>query len=184
VRKRVRIACAIGLLIAASPLDAQAVRPGQRVRLHTVDGESARGTLMEITPGEYRLRDDATEMSLDRGLVIGIDRSLGEQRQFWKHLGITVAVGSLGLGTYAAIADDGSCTDGPFGCMSAGGSLVLGAIVGGIYSLPIGLVLGLVIHSERWEPVPLPASASLLVKPMGAGRVAYGVSIPVRHGDR
>lgn len=138
-------------------------------------------TFIELTPSDLELRhDDAfVHIALDR--VQTLERSLGKRRRFGRNFLITTGVGALALGTWAAATDTERCSDEPFGCLDAGGSFILGSVVGGIISAPIGLIVGLSVRSERWEPatLTLPAGASVALTPLGAGRLALGASVPV-----
>ncbi len=177
------LALTLGALSLPSAAGAQPVEAGERVRVGTTAGTRFVGTFIEIRQGELGLRHDDGLDRINLASVRTIERSLGEQRRFVRNLLLTTGVGALTLGTLTAATWKGctSVCDGPFSDVDPGvESFVFGFVVGGIVSTPIGLIVGLVVHSERWEPVTLlPAGASLILSPMGAGRVALGASFLV-----
>jgi hypothetical protein len=141
------------------------------------------GAFIEITPTELGLsrEDGVARIELER--VGTLDRSLGERRRFGRNFLITTGVSALALGILAAATDAETCNDAPFGCLDAGGSFIVGSIFGGIVGAPIGLIVGLAVRSERWEPVTLtPSEGTSLTLMPGAERVSLGVSVPVGPG--
>jgi len=122
---------------------AQPLEAGERVRVRTTDGARLVATFIEITRSDLGLRDDddVVRIALDR--VQTLERSLGERRRFGRNFLITTGVGALALGTWAAVTDTDQCSDGPFACLGAGESFMLGFVVGGIISMPIGLIVGI-----------------------------------------
>lgn len=178
---RARWIALMWLTLVPAAARAQPAEVGERVRVRTTDGARLVATLVEITPSDLGLRreDGDVRISLDR--IFMLERSLGERRRFARNFLITTGVAALALGTWAAVADDESCNDEPFGCLSAGESFVVGSILGGIVGAPIGLIVGLSVRSERWELATpnLPAGASSTLTPVGAHRVTLGVFVPV-----
>jgi len=110
-----------------------------------------------------------------------LERSLGERRRFWRNFFITTAVSAVALGTVAAVAEDGTCNDQPFGCLGTGGAFVVGGIFGAVYSVPVGMVIGLAVRSERWEPAAWPgdsaAASSPASSPAGLARTSLVLSL-------
>lgn len=145
------------------------VRPGERVRIHMADGRMMSGTLVSwsseqvsVSVPEYAMRsvirtmgqpDFTTLENGTLGLVIRTDgiaqleRSVGRKsnaRRFGKYGFIGGAL--LGWATYS---DDAYIDLGP------GGTAV---VVGGELGL-VGLGIGSLIRTERWEPASLPSSS-------------------------
>lgn len=142
----------------ARPVDppGQPVEPGDRIRLRTAGRERITGTLLEITPDVLRIQADADLVRIPTDGIASLERSLGSHRRFWRHFLVTTGAGAAAMGLLVAALDDGGCSDGPFGCTGPGGAFVLGAAVGAVVSLPVGVVVGLAVRSERWAPAGPP----------------------------
>lgn len=183
-------------LSVPTAVHAQPAEAGGRVRVGMTEGARLVGRLVEITPSElvltgYRLRGRRGaqpglrlvdgNVRIARGRVRTLERSLGDRRRFVRNFLITTGVGALALGTVSAATSH--CT-GQDDCIEGSGAFIVGSIAGGIISAPIGLIVGLAVHSERWEPatITLPVGASLTLTPFGAGRVALGASVRVGTG--
>lgn len=135
-----------------APAATRPAEPGDRIRLRTAAQERFAGTLLEVTPDILRIQADGAVVRVPRDGIETLERSLGEHRRFWRHFLLTTGVGAAAMGLLVAALDDGGCSDGPFGCMGPGGAFILGAGVGAVVSLPIGLVVGVAVRSERWAP--------------------------------
>ena len=158
---------------------AQSTEVGERIRLRTIDGERVTATLVGITPSSIRIKDEEGERSVLRAHLTTVERSLGERRRFGRNLLITTAVGALAVGTMSLVMNDDTCNDQPLGCLDAGGAFIVGALVGGAISAPIGVVVGLSVRGEQWEPVTWPPDAPPARYSMPAARVVVALSLGV-----
>ncbi len=159
---------------------AQSAEIGERIRIRTTDGERVTATLIGITPSSVQIENDRGERRVLREHVSTVERSLGERRRFGRNFLITTAVGALALGTVSLFLDNDTCNDQPLGCLDAGGAFITGALVGGVVSVPIGVIVGLSVRGEQWEPVNWPGDTSSTRSSIPAARVVFGLSVGVR----
>lgn len=172
-----RIVLVWAALIAPVAAAAQSVEIGERIRVRTTDGARVTATLVGITQSSVQIQNDEGERRVLLEYVSTVERSLGERRRFGRNFLITTAVGALALGTASLIMDDDTCNDQPLGCLDAGGAFMIGALVGGIVSAPIGVFVGLAIRSEQWETVTWPGDTSSARSSAGASRVVLALSL-------
>lgn len=131
--------------------------PGDRVRVQSRDGAVVVGTISRISPdsiivhqeGTYRgwrMEPSGSDVALPVAEVARIELSLGRQRRFARNFWRTVAVSSAAVGLIAAA----TWQEPDFFANSRGGAFALGACVGAIYGVPVGVIVGLTVKSERW----------------------------------
>lgn len=106
-------------------------------------------------------------------LEISLGRKSAAQKGAWIGGGLGFLVGAV-FGAGLCSADFGG---GQGDCEPLWAALGGGAVVG-IPLAAIGLGIGSLFKSERWEPVALPAKPTVGVHP--SGRFNVGVSIPLR----
>lgn len=172
-------------LILGGPVAAQrAPSQGDRVRIVLASGERVTGTVEPSAPDTLSLAADyGASRVIAMSDVGALELSGGRHRRFARNLGFGVAGSAVVGGTLAAVTWS-PCTDtGIFACLlhpeSRSDALLMGLVGGAIIGLPVGLIAGLAITEERWEPVQLQASADgvLSIRPVigpgtGAGFAA------------
>jgi len=145
---------AAGQAIGVNP---STISPGAEVRISKSVGRShfERATIVRVDQDSLRVhfrQADAVSV-IAWNQVSRMDVSTGRHSNFWKGLGIGLlagaATGAL-IGSSSASGNDGY-TPSAVGAMDAIGVGVLGASV--------GAVLGIVLRTETWTPVGLPAAA-------------------------
>ena len=156
-----RLSLVLAVLLAA-PLPGAAqdlAAPGARVRVIASDGSTSVGTLNELTADSIRIVDAAQRtLTLVRAGAT-VERSLGRRKNFWKHFAIgTVAVATGGaLVSAFTWSECSSCWIYP---ESRAEAFAWGLAAGGVVGIPIGIIAGLAIKVERWEPLALPTHGS------------------------
>ena len=134
---------------------------GERVRIHQVNGTVVTGTVQAVSPQAVRLlgTTGGAEWEIAQDQIRQIERSLGLHRKFWRNFGITVAVSAVGFGALAAVSWSPCTPTEFFGCgmheSSRGEAFQVGLVGGAIIGVPIGLIVGLAVKKERWEPLSL-----------------------------
>lgn len=147
----------LAMPVAAPAQEAREPQPGVRVRVTHVRGQQI-GTLRSVDGDSVRFTTIAgVDLALPAGEVALLEQSTGVHRQFWKHLamvsgGLIAAGGVLGFATYEPCESTGfmSCFMAPG---SRGEAMLLGGALGGIVGVPLGLLAGVAIQTERWAPV-------------------------------
>jgi hypothetical protein len=156
---------------------------GSRVRFSTAnDGDASRVAIVSAVRGDslVLLRDGSAEsITVPFDQMTQLDVSSGRRDRMGAGLGVGLVAGAaigglLGAATY----QKPSCNSGDFFCglgdVGAGGSAAGGAILGGVGGALVGLLIGSIVHTERWDAVPLPAlvrhsHADLTLLPAGRG---------------
>ena len=94
-------------------------------------------------------------------------------------LGIGLLAGGV-AGAIAGAVTYAPCESQGWDCFLAPESRVqsaeMGATLGGIFGLLVGGIAGIATVRQRWQPLSLPAS--VMVAPVGRGRVALRVDAP------
>lgn len=152
---RVVVSALVLALPAVAP--AQAPEPGARVRVTHTKGRQV-GTLRSIGSDTIRFTTEAgVDFDLAASEVAALEQSAGRHRQFLKHFVIATTAlaatgGALGLATYEPCESTGflSCLMTPD---SRSEAMVWGGILGGIVGIPVGLIAGVAMRTERWVPV-------------------------------
>ena len=160
---------------------------GHRIRIKQVDGTVLTGRLaLPLSPETIQLwigSDDLAEIPLARIEVL--ETSLGQQRNFGKYFGLTVAAASLVGGTIYALTWSPCTETGWFACWfepdSRGEAFGWGLAGGAIIGLPLGLIIGSVVREERWNRGALPALTAprLTIRPVIGSRVGFAGSVRV-----
>ena len=175
------------LLAAMIPgyLSAQAaVSPGERVRVHTANGDEVSGILASRSSTEVRVVDRNNHESLViTQEITQIERSLGKHRKFGKTLMLSVPAAAI-IGGVASALTWSRCTKTGPACSlaekSRGEALAVSLIVGAIGGLEVGVILGLVLKHERWEIISFSGSslARIKVRPTFNDGFGFAASIP------
>jgi hypothetical protein len=169
----------IALFLATSlpaPCVAQSrLQPADRVRVLTVTGTSLTGILAEIAGDSLRVTVNRESWWLRRGDLAYLERSSERYRQFARNFALTTASGA-GVGAMLGAITWKECVSNSlFGCMfvpeSRSDAFFAGALAGAFVSLPVGVIVGLALQYDRWEPTRLAEArrSGLSVRPMFGG---------------
>ncbi len=176
------------VVVLPSDVSSQAVPSlGHRIRIKQVDGTVLTGRLaLPLSPETIQLwigSDDLAEIPLARIEVL--ETSLGQQRNFGKYFGLTVAAVSVAAATIYALNWSPCNETGFLPCFleptSRGEAFGWGFVGGAIIGLPLGLLIGSSAREERWNRVALPALTAprLTIRPVIGGRVGFAGSVRV-----
>ena len=148
---RIPAALALLCLIAwAEPIRAQSFPAiGDRVRVHEADGSVWTGVLLAASRDSVSLAASGEEIrSLPVGDVVRLERSLGRRRRFWRNA-------SLGWLATTAVVSVISVAQGPDSCWCSDrtDALAWGLLGGGLLGIPVGGLIGVVVHHESWQTV-------------------------------
>lgn len=166
----------LGAALLLVPLSAGAQKlpePGARVRVLIEKRTLAVGTLQSVAADSIIIVDAAgTERTLSRAQV-RLERSLGKQGNFAKHFAITAGSIAVAGGLLSSLtwSECGNCFIAP---QSRSEAFLWGLAAGGIIGVPLGVIAGLAIKVERWEPVRLPGAGGELNRAQPA-RNRFGV---------
>ena len=135
------------------------LQPADRVRILTVHGITLTGTVTGMSGDSIALtavpgRGQANWVR--RPDIAYLERSAGRYRKFGRNLALTTLSGAAIGGMIGAITWTECVSNEFLGCLmhpeSRSDAVVFGAVVTGSLSVPIGILLGLAIQYERWEP--------------------------------
>jgi len=141
----------------ARPLAAQLLT-GQRVRVEVGGAERVTGTITALTPEAISLDIDGTRRTFPRSSLTDVEVSTG----IGSHWKTGAAVGGVvgAVGTFVALNQGGSTnpcdSDANQDAMGMGACVGIAAL-GGLGGALVGGFVGSLMHSERWERVPLDA---------------------------
>ena len=155
----------LAVLVMLLPTDARAQLPlslGERIRIRHSDGSVRLGLLDSVSTDAVRLGG----LTADRSVVIArsnirvIERSLGRELHFMRHLGITVASTAVAMSLVQGLTWSPCTRTGFMNCLmhpsSRVGAFEFGLAAGAVLGLPIGSIVGLTLKTERWERAALP----------------------------
>ncbi|MSR19672.1 MAG: hypothetical protein EXR91_01645 [Gemmatimonadetes bacterium] len=173
----------VALVAATLPIAAGAqsvATAGDRIRIRQTDGSSVVGTVVEASDSQMRLLGPGGEFVVARDEIRTLERSRGEGRAFAKNFFVTTGAGALVFGFLSAATFE-QCSGFCIGPTSTGEAFTWGVVGGGILSMPIGVIVGLVVKGERWDRLflPRPANVALSFAPVRGGGFAFRASIPV-----
>ena len=137
---------------------AASVPPDARVRLIAIGAERwVIGTLL-APPGDTVKLLEADSREIHAVATAGLTRfevSRGRRRQTARGAWIGLATGGIaGAVLGAATYEDCDACLGPD--PGEAGSAILGSVLGGLFGLGIGALVGSAFTGERWSPVPQP----------------------------
>ena len=143
------------------------VSPGDRVRVTTPDRGRYDGTVHAI-PGDFLTVDTLT---VPRASITRLEVHRGRKGHALLGAGIgAVALGAVGVAAGIEFCESfGSCSTRDEAAALGGGA---GVLVGGL----MGLGIGALIKSDRWEEVPLD-QLRVNFAPQRGGRFAFGLSV-------
>jgi hypothetical protein len=161
-----------------------AVAPGERVRIHQIEGPNLTGTLLDVGTSELRLSTEKkkVEVGVATANIERLERSLGTRKRFGRDFGLVVVTMAL-AGAAVGAATWKPCDDRSLLCWDRGETALMGAGIFGAIGVPVGLLAGVTSRHETWEDVPLvrPEGTALRILPVvGRERIGLVVSIPVR----
>jgi hypothetical protein len=158
-------------------------QPAERVRILTTNGFSITGTLAEATSDSLRIRESQDWRWVRRSDIAYLERSTRRYHRFLPNFLATVA-GGAGIGGMIGAISWKECVSNEFlGCLLApetrADAFLMGGAIGGILSVPVGVVLGLALRYDRWEPVHdgPGVSSSLSVRPVVGRGIGMSASI-------
>jgi hypothetical protein len=166
---RISIATALLLLTTALPAASagqSSLDAGDRVRVRALDGTLRVGIVDSASANGFRLTTTSgATYAMAQSEVATLERSLGEHRRFARNLFLTVGIAGASGGLISAAAWQPCRETGFLACFmhpdsrtdAFGWGLAGGALLG----IPIGVLVGLLERSERWEPLPVPAPANV-----------------------
>lgn len=165
-------------------LEAQAA-PGD-LRVHQIDGTVVTGSLIELTPSFVRLMDQGVVIDIERSRIRAVERSLGKRGSFAKNFIVSIGAGALLVGGLASLSCDCSAGDYGFGPGDRRSWFAVGAMVGGIIAVPIGVIAGIASQRDPWETIalPPPVDVALLVGSTHGGGVGVTVRLPIGQAGR
>lgn len=173
----------VALMAATLPIatGAQSVATaGDRIRFRQADGSSVVGTVVEASDSRMRLLGPGGEFVVAADEIRTLERSRGEGRDFAKNFFVTTGAGALVFGILSAATFE-PCSGFCIGPTSTGEAFAWGVLGGGILSMPIGVIVGLVVRGEQWErlSLPRPANVALSFGHVSGNGFAFRGSIPV-----
>lgn len=163
-RSRFPVAAAVLALLFSSGLCAQsstALDPGARLRITQANGRPVVGVLAALTYDGLTPRSDSAPNRFSPDALARMARSDGRDVG-WKTFlyimgGCTVAGGLIGAITYSPCEDDGfmACFLAP---ESRGEALVMGAAVGALLGIPLGVLITAALRHDRGREASLDAA--------------------------
>ena len=171
----------VPLLIPLQFTSAQQVPPietGSRIRVTApaLGVDKLVGTSVEADATRIRVQadDQAAPMTISLTDVTRLEVSQGRKSNALKGLGIGALIGAPIGAVLGVLASEGSgenlCTGTTVACAAVGAAAV------GVAGALVGLGVGALIKSERWEEVPLDRLRVNIV-PLRDGRFALGLSV-------
>jgi hypothetical protein len=135
------------------------VQPADRVRILTITGSTLTGVLAEMSGDSMRVTVGRESWWMRRGDMVYLERSAQRHRQFARNFALT-AVSAAGVGAMLGAITWKECvSNGLFGCMfvpeSRSDAFFEGGLFGALLSVPVGVIVGLTLQYDRWEPVPM-----------------------------
>jgi len=150
-----------GLTFPLATAGQTALAPGDRVRFDQPDGGTVTGVVAAVSAREVTISGPAGEATYPVEGIAGLERSMGRHRSFGRTFGITLGVTSLVGGTASALTWTPCRETGFLACFlapeSRADAFAWGLAGGAIIGLPVGVILGLAVTTERWEPGSLPS---------------------------
>jgi len=171
-------------IVAQVPLAA-----GDEIRVKDRRGLEHEGVFVSSTPDEIRLMTRSGAYAVPEAEIATVERSLGQRRRFGRNFALTVGL-AAGAGAVLGAATWQPCNDTGFmACFlhpeSRTDAFAWGLAGGGLLGVPIGIIVGLAVKSERWESIPMPASQGLALSLRRSSRgLDFVASIPVGGGGR
>lgn len=158
-----------------------AAAPGDRIRLKSRDGAVRVGVLSALNSESIILRQagGGQEISIPLSEATELERSLGSTRTFGSNFGLTVALSAATGGLLYGLTWSPCRETGFLACFlepdSRTEAFAWGLAGGAIVGVPLGVITGLAIRREQWEPVPVPGigGAGIVVVPIVGRR--FGV---------
>lgn len=177
--------------VALMPADARTQTSPQndvRVRIARANGPRLVGTLRAHSVDSLTITDPAGGLlAIPRRDITGMETSLGRHRSFLRNFSIGVGATAAAGGLLGALTWSECTETGFLACMmhpdSRMGAFGLGALVGGALGVPIGLIAGAAVKTERWAPMAVPGAAPerVSVRPLLGPRPGVVVSIAFGH---
>jgi len=177
-----------GLMLPLTTAGQAPPGPGDRVRIHQADGRVATGVLAATSENEVTLSGSGGELTFPADRISGLERSLGRHRRFGRTFTVTLAVAALAGGTVSAIAWTPCRQTGFMACFltpqSRADAFAWGLAGGAVIGVPVGLILGLAVTSEVWEPVSLPSVGGVALSVRAAPGEGVGLVAALPVGGR
>ena len=141
-------------------------RPGLRVRVSAAElpGGKLIGTLSPF--GGDTLVVGKTRIPV--AWVSALERRTGRRSHWLAGMGIGALVGAA-FGAFAGAADDN--------CLNKSACIPFGAAAFGVIGLPVGLVVGLLVRTDRWQHTTLD---QLQIELRGGNRGPLGVTVSLQ----
>lgn len=144
-------------LCPAPGLAQAALQPKDRIRILTVDDVSLTGVLTELSPDSLMVTGVHGTRWVHHAEIAYLERSTGRYRQFGRNLILTTGSVAAISGMLGAITWKKCVSNEFLGCLfapeSRADAFMLGAIAGGVLSIPVGVIVGLAVQYDRWEGV-------------------------------
>jgi hypothetical protein len=156
---------------------------GDRLRILTHDINTLFGTFVSSSADAMVLKSGGNERQIDYADIAYLERSSERYLKFWQNFFLTVGSGATVSGFLAAITWKPCVSNQLFGCLFASDSrseeFIFGLAVGGLIAVPVGVIVGLVLEYDRWEPVSVPAlpSSTISIRPVFDGGLGLAASI-------
>jgi hypothetical protein len=183
------------LLMYATPLDAQipdSIPAGARLRITDSSGRTITGNLVASdTVVVLRSPERRRSFSVPMADVQRVEVSVGEQRDMFRYTFFTSAISAGALGTWAAATwepcapKSGNLLNCKWASDSRSDEFLVGAAVGAVLGVPVGLLLGIAMVQDVWRDLAIGSPAvpkpSLGVTPTPGG---IGVAASIAVGRR
>jgi hypothetical protein len=132
------------------------VQPADRVRILYRDGSSLTGVVTTHSGDSLEVRSSGDRRWVRQADVAYLERSARRHRRFGRNFAATVGSVAGVTGMISAITWKKCVSNQFLGCLlepeTRGDAFVWGAMLGGVLSVPVGVVLGLAIQYDEWEP--------------------------------
>ncbi len=170
----------VSLLVPLQNITAQQAPPietGSRIRVTApvLGADKMVGMLVEVDASRLRVQadDQASPMTISLADMTRLEVSQGRKSNALKGLGIGALIGApIGVALGVAVSSE----SGDNQCYHNAGCIAIGGAAVGVVGALVGLGIGALLKSERWEEVPLDRLRVNIV-PLRDGRFALGLSV-------
>lgn len=148
------------------------VQPADRVRILTRGGGSFTGVVIELARDSLEVQSSSERRWVQQADVAYLERSARRYRRFGRNFAATVGSVAGVSGMLSAITWKKCVSNEFLGCFlepqTRGDAFLWGATAGAVLSVPVGVILGLAIRYDQWEPAQSThgRSATVSVQPI------------------
>ena len=146
---------ALLLTISLPGSGASQPRAADRVRITTTAGLTVTGVVADVSPDSFQVLAGPQSRWVRQAEVSSVQRSVRRERRFVRNLAITTVSSAATVGMIAAMTWSPCVSTEFLGCLmhpeSRSGAFMFGAVVGGTFSIPVGVIVGLALRHDVWE---------------------------------